>query len=234
MKSRPDPSLDSLLAAWQPSLPDERSVEEAVMARLRREDAGLASEAYASNLWWSRLGLAAAACLLLLLGAWGAVRWSQRPPSAHDLTAERASYHTLIDPVARVQAAASRGEEPAGDSLLSMLAWMQARFDLDQTQFLALVELHRRYEQPLNELYRELVALEQAYQHYERQRSADRPVDFIAVYELLTEREALRGSARETSGALVSEVLAVLRPFQRGEYLAMLEEIAPPSPHHAG
>lgn len=128
-------------------------------------------------------------------------------------------YLALIDPVTR----ANLHEEGAsGDRLLEQLSWMQNRLELSREQFLALVSLHQNYSETFNGLYDELIQMENEYEHFEQLRKNDKMVDFIALYDLLSERKETETLAHKLSQELIEKVASLLSPSQRNAYLSMV------------
>jgi hypothetical protein len=132
------------------------------------------------------------------------------------------SYLMMIDPVTRAHSEAARDLDKTADSLIDRLAWMQQRLDLSQEQFLQLVDLHKAYSDRFDFLYEELVQLQKQYEAFEELRLNNEMIDFIALYEVLSERKEAESSALALSQELISRVTAILRPDQRAAYLGLV------------
>lgn len=128
-------------------------------------------------------------------------------------------YLVLINPVKRAHL---HEADMVGDRLLEQLSWMQDRLSLSRDQFLELVALHQNYTDTFNGLYNELVQLESAYDRFEQLRRNDEMVDFIALYEVLTERKETETLANNLSRELIAKVSSLLTPSQRTAYLSMV------------
>jgi len=132
---------------------------------------------------------------------------------------QNSQYLALIDPVTR---ASMHKESPSGDRLLEQLSWMQDRLQLSRDQFLELVTLHQNYSDKFDGLYEELIQLENEYEHFEELRKSDKMVDFIALYDVLTERKETENLAHNLSQELIAKVASLLTPSQRTAYLSMV------------
>ncbi len=135
-------------------------------------------------------------------------------------------YLSLIDPVARVE---SHDGNTSKDLLLEQLAWMQNRLDLSQVQFMELVSLHQNYSDKFNGLYHELVRLESEYDHFEALRKNNEMVDFMALYEVLSETKETETLAHSLSQELIAKVSSILTPTQRTTYLSMVTSSTNPN-----
>lgn len=148
----------------------------------------------------------------------------------HNLSQERSfrqaqNYFLLIHPMAHAEAIAeerdpSQKQQPP--STIDMLAWMRSRLDLSSEQFATLVQLHESYQGRFIRLYQDLCEIDARYQGFEKQRLNDDPIDFMALYQLLRDRDALNDSSEQTSGEYLSLVLQVLTPEQAHDYLSLL------------
>ena len=128
-------------------------------------------------------------------------------------------YLSLIDPVTR---ATLHEESLSSDKLLDQLSWMQDRLDLSRDQFMQLVTLHQNYSEKFNGLYNALIELEYEYDRFEQLRMNNEMVDFIALYDVLTERKETESQANNLSQELISRVSSLLNPSQRTAYLSMV------------
>jgi len=231
MNDREPEQLERLLRDWQPDLEPDQELKRHVLQRI-----GWEAEAEETP-WYQRtfarpagfrwvIPAAAAACLLLLLGTITGIQWTERT-HARTLAEQRTAYRLLIDPVSRLEAdAPTRPPAASQANLVTMLAWMQDRFELRPDQFLALVELHENYEGQFTALYLELAATQENYERFEHRREADEMIDFMALYDLLRHRRDLENEAHATSAELVHKVLEVLDPAQGAAYLATLESLS--------
>jgi len=138
------------------------------------------------------------------------------------------SYLQMIDPVFRIHAESRNELQGTGGSLIQRLAWMQDKLELSQDQFMDLVELHTSYAHRFDELYEELVRLEDRYEEFEELRKQNEMIDFIALYEVLTERKEMEQNSGALSSEFVAKVASHLRPDQRISYLSLVKSPSAP------
>lgn len=235
--------LEKRLESWKVSVPSDPQIKQHV---LRRIAVAQAEKGHHRNengwLGWvldNRLAVSSIACAAVLMACTGTLLVREHNLRVQ-LAAESQSYFLMINPVAHIEAdgAWTNREEP---STLDMLAWMQERFDLSRDQFQQLVTLHEEYNDRLLTLYKELSAVQSEYASYEDRRMKNEDIDFMALYDLLKKRDALRKDSTATSSQLVELVLRVLTPDQKRAYMALLNksishpETLPDSPtSHAG
>lgn len=224
--------LDRQLDAWQPDLEPDPSLKQHVMQRIAWEEEAQSRPWHRrtstiETLWRPLAAAGVAACLLLLIGTWAGRNWFD-PANPHRIEDNRQAYLLLIDPVSRAKATRDpvAQVEQTSPGLITMLAWMQDRFDLDREQFLELVSLHETYQTQFEDLYLELKSVQDDYASFEARRAANEMIDFIALYDLLQKRKALEADARATSSELVEKVIALLDPDQAAAYLAAIEAAA--------
>ncbi|KAF0093032.1 MAG: hypothetical protein E1N59_3222 [Puniceicoccaceae bacterium 5H] len=222
-------SIREKLATWQPETTPDPYLKQRVLNRVAAS--GETERAWFRRLWpqWGRFSLAAVAVALVLALASFWVLPSDTHHLDGQLTAQRTRYFLRIDPVARLDAEGARAEPQADPSLIDMLDWMRTNFDLTQDQFVELVKVHQTYSGDLDSLYDRLVELQHSYEGFESQRLHDQSIDFIALYQLLQRRDAVREDAEKTSMALVRQILHVLRPEQRDRFILLLNQAHTPS-----
>jgi hypothetical protein len=214
-KQNRDP-LENRLSEWKVDLPTDPQLGNHVLNRIAAARTRRAPAAIIPVLKWST-GLAAALAFL-------AVIFINDRDAREELLADNAgTYQLMIDPVSRAHTAKAPATGLNGDSLIDQLAWMQDRLDLSQEQFLELVDLHNRYAGQFETLYTELVRLESRYEEFEQLRVNNEMIDFLALYEVLSERKEKEGSAMALSRELVARVSAILRADQRGNYLSLIK-----------
>jgi hypothetical protein len=238
--------IDERLAQWQVNAPVDPQLKQHVLRRiavLDSEDSRTGIERFSLIRWLLSNPIAACVFALAVLVITGTSLMVAHERSLRMQMAQSQLYFLIIDPVARAQAAdehtlAGKNGEP---NVVEMLAWMKTRFNLSREQFAQLVVLHKEYSDKLMTLYAELRDLDAGYQTFEKQRLNDDMIDFMALYDLLRKRDAVRADSTTTSHQLVELVLRVLTPEQKREYLSLLNkdgslpEKLPDSPNpHAG
>jgi len=243
-ESRFTSPLEKRLENWEVSAPVDPQIKQHVLRRIAVAEAEKGRRSYESGMLdWivcNPLAVSSCACAVILM-ACTALLLVREHNLREQLAAQSQSYFLMIDPVAHINALNGQpasGKEP---STVEMLAWMRDRFDLSREQFQDLVVLHEEYNDRLVTLYKELSGVQAEYATYETRRVNNEDIDFMALYDLLKKRDALRKDSTETSTQLVELVLRVLTPDQKREYLSLLNdsishpEKSPDSPtSHAG
>lgn len=223
MPDQDQQSLEERLRSWQPALEPEPGTARKVLNRIASTDGreGEALRVPVTIRWLAAGGLAAA----LVLGVFLVSQQLEEKRILQD-----GSYVLMIDPVFRAHSGghmAGPGTVPeSGVSLVQQLAWMQDRLDLSRVQFMELVALHQDYTGRFDGLYRELVGLENHYAEFEERRVSTGMIDFIALYEVLSERRRTVDRSRALSREFIAKVAVTLRPDQRDAYLALVEPAA--------
>lgn len=215
----PDP-LQDLMRRWQPRLPPTPLAAEVGHA-IERES-HLPPQRDSS--WWSlpiwRWLIPAA--LFLTLGLLLGVHF-ERARDHRDALA-RDAWLLTIDPIARVDQGATPG--PAvGDHPWEQLDWLRREFNLDAAQFEALAQLQETYRPRFETIFRQLSQFENSYESLDRQRRAGQMIDFIALYDLLKERDRAREAAHETGQDYLVALRALLHPGQREILEALLTPV---------
>jgi len=222
-------SLEESLAKWKVELSPDPCLKHKVLRHIAIAESS-ESDGPLSRIpllrWIASRPLAAAAmtCTALMLISVSSFVWEEHRMEEH-LHAQTQSYFLFIDPPAHIAAASTAGHEFAQEenpSLIDMLAWMRSSLDLSRDQFMALVELHSKYEDRFMAIYKDLSEIQTEYQAFENKRMNNDMIDFMQLYDLLRERDTLRASSEQTSRELVSLVLRVLTPEQAKSYMALL------------
>lgn len=218
--------LEKRLENWKVAAPIDPQIKQHVLRRIAVHEAeenrgGLASCLFG---WITNKPLAVSSfsCALLLM-ACTVVLLVREHTLRDQIATQSQSYFLMINPVAHIDAMNGHsGNSINKPSTVEMLAWMRERFDLSREQFQQLVTLHEEYNDRLVTLYTELSAVRTEYATFETRRMNNDDIDFMALYDLLKKRDALRNDSTKTSGQLVELVLRVLTPAQKREYLSLL------------
>ena len=222
MKEKYKSILEGRLQAWKVSLDPDPGLGSKVLQRARES---ASRDAFFSPLrsrmrFISHVAVAAA----ILLGVFFVSQWMERARIRNEL-----GYTMLIDPVYRVQALDGIAGRPSVDTgrdrFIERLAWMQDRLDLSSDQFLQLVQLHQDYADRFDRIYEELLLVQREYGEFEQLRQDSDQIDFIALYDVLTERNDLEDNAHSLSSELISRALSILNPVQRKAYLSVVQRI---------
>jgi hypothetical protein len=215
--------VEELLASWDVEAPVDPCLKSRVLRRIQIEESSREDRAPFSRLveWLASHPMLASgmACMAIVAVGFVGLVAQQRVivERSHD-------YFVRINPVAHVDMDVVGTAPTCDDSVIDMLAWMRGHFDLTKEQFSALVDLHMGYEDRLMSLYAELGTIERGYRGYELSRVNNEQIDFMALYDLLSERDRVRADSIRTSRQLVELVMQVLTPDQRLRYLALLND----------
>jgi hypothetical protein len=241
-KNKFNSPLEKRLENWEVSAPSDPQIKQHVLRRIVVSEAEKGHQSFESGMFrWilnNPLAVSSCACAVVLMACTVSLLVRERH-LRDQLAVQSQSYFLMINPVAHIDAArgnasANSSKEP---STVEMLAWMRDRFNLSREQFKQLVALHEEYNDRLITLYKELSGVQAEYASFETHRQNNEDIDFMALYDLLQKRDALRKDSTETSGQLVELVLRVLTPEQKREYLSLLNNSIshPESPTtHAG
>lgn len=220
------------LENWQPTIELDSHMKQRVMSRIAangdRSEQNWLMRSLAALLNAPLAGVAMAA--LLLVATLLTVQLFEQRAMTRALVAQRDAYFRLISPADYLDSMGNAAAEAGKPSLVDMLAWMRSNFDLTQEQFVELVSVHQSYDSRLDNLYGQLVSLQDGYATFEKRRLKDESIDFVALYQLLQRRDAVIDDARATSHELVAHVLTILRPEQRDRFLLLLQRADTPQP----
>ena len=208
-------TIEKMLSKWEVSAPDDCGIHQNVLRRIRVSEAERRNSPPAFGRIMAFAGITVA-CLSLCT----ALLFYREISNRQNIR----NYFLTIDPVAH---AAERLPYSNDVSVVNMLAWMQDRFDLSREQFSELVALHESYSDRFEDLYVTLLNAEDRFSNFETSRISGDTIDFMALYDLLMERKELRANAENTSRDLIRDVLDVLTPEQRREYISLLKNTLP-------
>ncbi len=215
-------SLDGLLSSWQPVLEEDPHFRQKVLHRIASSDVERGGWKRVEGVFRAARPLALAAVLTLVL------LWTV--PSGRkegSIDRQEALYFLLIDPAGHLETAslpvAKGGATGLSEvSLIEMLDWMRVKFSLSPGEFAQVASLHEEYSDRFESLAQRIVHLRYRYTQFEEQRLSDESIDFIALYDLLQERNTMREQANELSNTFVEKLLVILGPAQGNEYLVLL------------
>ncbi len=202
-------------------MPADPLLKQRVLSRIavmEDSDKGLLSSFFGTLSWKGFLALSAACSAVFMLSA--AILVHERRVADELMLVQSQHYFLAINPSAHAEGSAM--DDAAEPSLIDMLAWMRSSLNLSRAQFQALVQLHSDYEDRFVSLYKDLCDIKAQYQGYEKKRLNDDVIDFMQLYDLLRERDALREYSEQTSQQFIALVLEVLTPEQARGYLALL------------
>jgi hypothetical protein len=229
-KSRFNSPLEKRLENWKVSAPVDSQMKQHVLRRITVGAAEKNHRNVEGGAWgWvlnNRMAVTSFACAAVLL-ACTVVLYTRQVRLNRELANSSQSYFMMINPVAHANVANEAMAASKEPSTIEMLAWMRDRFHLSREQFRQLVALHEDYNDRLVTLYKELAAIQTEYNSYETRRVKNEDIDFMALYDLLQKRDAVRKDSTETSAQLVELVLRVLTPEQKRAYLALMNHFTP-------
>lgn len=221
----PDP-LEELLAAWDLDVQPERESARKVLHRVALaadEGERVGRRLHGAGLLLKPLVLAAGLTLVF----WTVLAFSPQI-SRQEVRWQQELYRNLVHPGEQLQTAllADGPAEVERASLVELLDWMRVEFSLSREQFSRLATVHRDYDDRFESLAADIAELRRRYSRFEEQRLNHGDVDFMALYDLLQERDLVRDQADRLSRDLVRKVLVILTPAQRTEYLSVLSSMA--------
>jgi Spy/CpxP family protein refolding chaperone len=238
--------IEKLLEKWEVPTVSQPDLKQRILRRIAVNEAEEGSKIPSWLAFWppfseTRALALALSCMVLLVAAVSVIAFHERKMR---MDAEFCSeYFLSIDPVAQVQSLneslrPDNGKEP---SIVEKLGWMKDRLSLSREQFAQMVDLHRNYSDKFAALYSELRDIDGHYRIFENSRINDEAIDFMALYDLLQKRDALRIDSETTSKELVGMINSILTPEQSIKFMSLFskerishENNSPATETHAG
>lgn len=231
-----DDEFDELLDNWQPGFRPDPELEVQVRHRLRNTrllDERPKRQNPLVRFIASPMQAALGAAALIAFGIFIAhTLQSWFAPSDQYLLAQ---YRSAIDPIYRLSSGSQIDQRSASPSNRSQqdldktLAWLEEQLQLEKSQHEHFTTLHASYCASLDMLYAELLSLREGYNQMDRERIDNNVVDFLALYQLLNDQEALRTRSIQLTEELLQKAFEVLDDDQRQRFDRLVLEKRPDS-----